>query len=75
MDFRVVQRCDRENGGKGVVGGVGFEDDLHVWNLMSQYQSSGKGFLRVSKDSLHSGVKFQTIPFLVRCMSGFVISE
>ena len=34
VDFRTVQRCDRENGGKGVVGGVSFEDDLHVWDPM-----------------------------------------
>ena len=32
-----------------------------------------KAFLSILKDSLHSGVKFQTIPFLVRCMSGIVI--
>ena len=34
VDFRVVWRCDRENGGEGVVGGVGFEDDLCVWDPM-----------------------------------------
>ena len=36
VDFRVVQRCDRENGGEGVVRGVSFKDDLHVWNPISQ---------------------------------------
>ena len=35
VNFRVVWRYDRENGGKGIVGGIGFEDDLCVWNLMS----------------------------------------
>ena len=37
VDFGVVQRYNRENGGEGIVGGVGFEDDLHIWNPMSQY--------------------------------------
>ena len=27
VDFGIVQRCARENGGKDVVGGIGFEDD------------------------------------------------
>ena len=46
MDFKVVWRCDRENGSEGIVGGVSFENDLHVWNPMSQYWSSGEGFFQ-----------------------------
>ena len=45
VDFGIVQRCDRENGGEGVVGSISFEDDLHIWNPMSQYWGRGKGFL------------------------------
>ena len=38
-----------ENGGKGVVGGISFKDDLHIWNPMSQYQSSAEGFFECFK--------------------------
>ena len=44
VDLRVIRRDGRENGSEGVVGGVGFKDDLHVWNPMSQYWCSGEGF-------------------------------
>ena len=44
VEFGVIWRYDGENGGEGVVRGVSFEDDLCVWNPMSQYQSSGEGF-------------------------------
>ena len=44
VDFGIVWRCDRENGGEGVVGSVGFENDLRIWNPMSQYRGCGKGF-------------------------------
>ena len=44
VDFGVIRRCDRENGGEGVVGSVGFENDLCIWNPMSQYRGCGKGF-------------------------------
>ena len=43
VDFGVIWRCDRENGGEGVVGGVSFKDDLCVWDPMSQYRSGGEG--------------------------------
>ena len=43
VDFGIVRRCDRENSGEGVVGSVGFEDDLRIWNPMSQYWGCGKG--------------------------------
>ena len=41
VDFRVIQRCDRENGSEGI---VSFEDDLCIWNIMKQYWSDGEGF-------------------------------
>ena len=44
VNLGIVRRCDRENGGEDVVRSVGFEDDLHIWNPMSQYQGRGKGF-------------------------------
>ena len=44
VDFGIIQRCDRENGGEGVVGVISFKDDLRIWNLMSQYWSSGESF-------------------------------
>ena len=34
VNFGVFWRQDQENSGKCVVGGVGFEDDLCVWNPM-----------------------------------------
>ena len=66
MDFGIIRRDNQENGGKSIVGGVSFEDNSCVWKPMSQYWYSGEGLL---KDFLHSRVKFQTIPFLVRHMS------
>ena len=49
VDFRVVWRCNRKNGSKGVVRGVGFEDDLCVWNPMSQYRSDSESFFESFK--------------------------
>ena len=43
VDFGIVRRCDRENGGEGVVEGIGFEDDLCIWNPVGQYRGHGKG--------------------------------
>ena len=43
VNFRVIQRYDRENGGEGVVGGIVFKDNLCIWNPMSQYWSGGEG--------------------------------
>ena len=43
VDFGVIQRYDK-NGSKGIVRGISFEDDLCVWNPMSQYRSGGEGF-------------------------------
>ena len=34
VDFGIIQRCDRENGGEGIVRGDGFEDDLCIWDPM-----------------------------------------
>ena len=50
VDFGVVQRYNRENGSEGVVRGISFEDDLCVWNPMSQNQSSGEGFFEHFKE-------------------------
>ena len=44
VDFRVVWRNNRENESESIVGDVGFEDDLHVWNPMGQYQIGVEGF-------------------------------
>ena len=44
VNFGVIWRDDGENSGKGIVGGIGFGDDLCIWNPMSQYQSGGEGF-------------------------------
>ena len=30
VDFRIIWRCDRQNDGEGIVGGIGFKDDLCV---------------------------------------------
>ena len=43
VDFGIVWRCDQENGGEGVVGGVSFKDDLCIWNPVGQYRGRGKG--------------------------------
>ena len=44
MYFGVVWRHNGEDGGESVVRGIGFEDDLCIWNPMSQYRSSSEGF-------------------------------
>ena len=44
VDFGFIWRCDRENGSEGIVGGVSFENDLHVWDPMGQYRSGGESF-------------------------------
>ena len=43
VNLRVIGRDDRENGGENIVRGVSFEDDLCIWNPMSQYQCGGEG--------------------------------
>ena len=48
---------------------------VHLEPNESVLEAVVKVFLSILKDFLHSGVKFQTIPFLVRCMSGIMISE
>ena len=50
VDSGIIWRCDRENGGEGVVGSVGFKDDLCIWNPMGQYQSSGENFFECFKE-------------------------
>ena len=44
VNFGVIRRYDGENGGKGIIRGVGFKDDLCIWNPMGQYCSDGEGF-------------------------------
>ena len=45
MDLGAVVRDDRENGSEEIVRGIGFEDNLCFWNLMSQYWCGCKGLL------------------------------
>ena len=33
------------DGSEGIVRGISFENNLHIWNPMSQYQCGGEGFL------------------------------
>ena len=35
VDLGVVQRGNGENGSEGIVRGIGFEDNLYIWNPMS----------------------------------------
>ena len=75
VDFGVVQRYDGENGGKGIVGGISFEDNLHIWSQMSQYWSGGEGFFEHFEGFSAFWSEILNNSFPRQIMSRMVISE
>src|SRR5882724_4618020 len=70
-----IRSCDRKDGGKCIVRGIGLDCDLSVQNPMSKDQSCGESLFKCSKAEWHSSEKCQVLPFSVRGVSGTVISE